>query len=629
MSIGVEKKSKSFSENFINQKLKQVFGYTSFRDGQLEIIGLILKQNSILAVMPTGAGKSICYQLPALLMQNRTVVVSPLVALMNDQVEGLRSQGVKAEMFHSGQSYEQNKKAWLKFSRGSSQILYVAPEKLMQEGFLKALQKLEMSLFVVDEAHCVSKWGADFRPQYAALAELRNYFPAVPIAAFTATADRATREDISQKLTNGTSHIIVKGFDRPNLSLAVRPKHKHRQVLLQMLNTKKEQSGIIYCLSRRETDETAEFLKQSGFNAIAYHAGKDNHERTHSQNRFMTEDKLIMVATIAFGMGIDKPDIRFVIHTSLPSSVEAFYQEIGRAGRDGLASETVLFYGLTDLIKRQRMIFEGDATEEFKLQEYQRLQALLGYCETTTCRKVALLGYFDESIPPCMNCDNCLTPPVLHDYTEDSFTVLDTIRQTGQFFGAAHITDVVRGMRTAKVLDRGHHLLDIFGKGNDRTKLFWETLIRELVASGKLAVNLERYGAIQFKQEAYLILNRETEFKAKLIKDEIPKITREKQKTSATKAKTTRISGALENEELLSKLKELRLDLARAKSKPAYVIFSDRTLIEMASACPTTKDEFLSINGVGQAKLVDYFDFFSKEIVAFLALKKMKHDSSN
>jgi len=359
--------------------LRDVFGYSSFRLGQLEIIKEILAQRSVLAVMPTGAGKSLCYQLPAIYSQRNTIIVSPLVALIDDQVAALAHSGVQVSKLHSGLSRDENVAQWKKFASGVAKILYMSPERLMQPRMLDALQKQTIGMFVVDEAHCISKWGADFMPDYEALAQLKTVFPETVIAAFTATADKATRSDIGTKLAIRDGSVFVKGFDRPNLSLQVLPKQDIKCKLLDFLADRRHQSGIIYCLSRNETDQFCEFLKTNGFNAIAYHAGKTAEFRREAQNRFMTEDAVVMVATIAFGMGIDKPDIRYIVHASMPSSVEAFYQEIGRAGRDGAPADTLMFYGLQDIMKRQRMIFDGEGSEQHKLLEYKRLEALMGY----------------------------------------------------------------------------------------------------------------------------------------------------------------------------------------------------------------------------------------------------------
>ena len=589
--------------------LRDVFGYSSFRLGQLEIIKEILAQQSVLAVMPTGAGKSLCYQLPAIYSQQKTIIVSPLVALIDDQVAALAHTGVQVSKLHSGLSRDENVEQWKKFASGVAKILYMSPERLMQPRMLDALQKQTIGMFVVDEAHCISKWGADFRPDYEALAQLKTVFPETVIAAFTATADKATRSDIVTKLAIRDGSVFVKGFDRPNLSLQVLPKQDIKGKLLDFLADRRRQSGIIYCLSRNETDQFCAFLKTNGFNAIAYHAGKTAEFRREAQNRFMTEDAVVMVATIAFGMGIDKPDIRYIVHASMPSSVEAFYQEIGRAGRDGAPADTLMFYGLQDIIKRQGMIFDGEGSEQHKLLEYKRLEALMGYCETTACRRLALLSYFDETVVTCGNCDNCLNPPVVQDYTDIAKLLITAVRETGQYFGVAHIIDVVRGAETAKVKARSHNRLHVYGSAADQPKQVLQSIIRQLIAANALKVNLEKYGALEIANKGREILDNSQSFTAKIVA-----------KAASTAHKQSASSTAMEsqnNPQLLAELKKLRLTIAQERSVPAYVIFSDKTLAQMANEMPTTEDEFLAINGVGNNKLKEFFEPFSQVIKLF------------
>lgn len=589
--------------------LRDVFGYSSFRLGQLEIIKEILAQQSVLAVMPTGAGKSLCYQLPAIYSQRKTIIVSPLVALIDDQVAALAHTGVQVSKLHSGLSRDENVEQWKKFASGMAKILYMSPERLMQPRMLDALQKQTIGMFVVDEAHCISKWGADFRPDYEALAQLKTVFPETVIAAFTATADKATRSDIVTKLAIRDGSVFVKGFDRPNLSLQVLPKQDIKGKLLDFLADRRRQSGIIYCLSRNETDQFCAFLKTNGFNAIAYHAGKTAEFRREAQNRFMTEDAVVMVATIAFGMGIDKPDIRYIVHASMPSSVEAFYQEIGRAGRDGAPADTLMFYGLQDIIKRQGMIFDGEGSEQHKLLEYKRLEALMGYCETTACRRLALLSYFDETVVTCGNCDNCLNPPVVQDYTDIAKLLIAAVRETGQYFGVAHIIDVVRGAETAKVKARSHNRLHVYGSAADQPKQVLQSIIRQLIAANALKVNLEKYGALEIANKGREILDNSQSFTAKIVA-----------KAASTAHKQSASSTAMEsqnNPQLLAELKKLRLTIAQERSVPAYVIFSDKTLAQMANEMPTTEDEFLAINGVGNNKLKEFFEPFSQVIKLF------------
>ena len=588
--------------------LKQYFGFSDFRPGQKEIIQALLANKNLLSVMPTGAGKSICYQLPAMLSDYKTIIVSPLVSLMDDQVASLKSNKLPAEKIHSNCTFEENGAAWRSFSQGEAKILYVSPERLMTDRMVASLNGLGIGMFVIDEAHCISKWGAGFRPDYDDLSRLQYLFPEAVIAAFTATADEATRNDIVEKLTSGNAAIFLRGFDRPNLSLAVLQKSNWKQRLLEFLHSKRRESGIIYCLSRKNTETVAAYLSENGFNALPYHAGQDATVRRNSQARFMTEEGLIMVATIAFGMGIDKPDIRFVVHANLPSSMEAFYQEIGRAGRDGASAETIIFYGLDDLIKRRRMINQGEGDDQYKLREQKRLDTLVAYCEAATCRRKALLVYFDDVYVECGNCDNCLNPPTLIDGTELAQMALSVISTTGEYFGTVHIVNVVRGTLTEKVLQRRHNELSNFGVGKEHPKEFWQALIRQLLAAGHISVDIQRYGALRISDTGRKILSGDTVFNYKNINSKSLLPSGKSQKS------LPKIIGV--NEELLAKLKVKRLDIAREKRVPAFVIFSDRSLIEMAAKRPQSESQFLDINGVGPQKLKEYGKTFLSLIMS-------------
>ena len=588
--------------------LKQYFGFSDFRPGQKEIIQALLANKNLLSVMPTGAGKSICYQLPAMLSDYKTIIVSPLVSLMDDQVASLKSNKLPAEKIHSNCTFEEIGAAWRSFSQGEAKILYVSPERLMTDRMVASLNGLGIGMFVIDEAHCISKWGAGFRPDYNDLSRLQYLFPGAVIAAFTATADEATRNDIVEKLTSGNASIFVRGFDRPNLSLTVLQKTNWKQRLLEFLHSKRRESGIIYCLSRKNTETVAAYLSENGFNALPYHAGQDATVRRNSQARFMTEESLIMVATIAFGMGIDKPDIRFVVHANLPSSMEAFYQEIGRAGRDGASAETIIFYGLDDLIKRRRMINQGEGDDQYKLREQKRLDTLVAYCEAATCRRKALLVYFDDVYVECGNCDNCLNPPTLIDGTELAQMALSVISTTGEYFGTVHIVNVVRGTLTEKVLQRRHNELSNFGVGKERPKEFWQALIRQLLAAGHISVDIQRYGALRISDTGRKILSGDTVFNYKNINSKSLLPSGKSQKS------LPKIIGV--NEELLAKLKVKRLDIAREKRVPAFVIFSDRSLTEMAAKRPQSESQFLDINGVGPQKLKEYGKTFLSLIMS-------------
>lgn len=610
----------SMRDGQLIELLKDRFGFSSFRPGQLEVIEAILAPENVLSVMPTGAGKSLCYQLPAVYSEQKTIIVSPLVALMDDQVAALSELGIQVSKVHSGLPRDENVQQWRQFASDTANIIYLSPERLMQPRMIAALQKFPVGLFVIDEAHCISKWGADFRPDYEALSKLKQFFPNAVIAAFTATADKATRADIVEKLTGGDCKVFVKGFDRPNLSLEVLPKQNMKIKLKEFLSERKQQSGVVYCLSRNETDEICSLLTADGFNAISYHAGKTPEHRREAQNRFMTEEAVVMVATVAFGMGIDKPDIRYVVHTSLPGSVEAFYQEIGRAGRDGKPAETRIYYGLQDIVRRQRMIFEGEGSEKHKLLEYKRLEALIGYCETSACRRLSLLSYFDETSADCGNCDNCLNPPELEDFSQLAKLLIKAIKDTGQYFGVAHIIDVVRGAETQKVKARSHDRLSVFGAAEDYEKQTLQTMTRQLIGNGALKVNLEKYGALEVAEFGRKIFQGTEKFMAKKV-SKVPKASRKSQSSasSSSSSSSSASSGACRHPALFAELKKLRLELAKQRSVPAFVIFSDKTLIHMANEMPASPDAFLSINGVGKAKLDEYYPDFSDVIAKFKA----------
>lgn len=599
-------------QQYLHQKLKDVFGYDCFRIGQLEVIQHLLSGQDVLSVMPTGAGKSLCFQLPAVISEFKTIVICPIIALMNDQVSALKQLGVEGDAIHSGKSYAENVAIWRNFTKGLVKILYISPERLMTDRMLAALKMQNIGMFVIDEAHCISKWGPSFRPDYEALSDMKKHFPNAAIAAFTATADHATRIDINQKLMLGGGRIFLKGFDRPNLFLSVRPKQNIKASLVDYTKKNAGYCGIIYCLSRKEVDNTADALKTEGINAIAYHAGKPSDVRDTAYNRFMTEENAVMVATIAFGMGIDKPDIRFVIHANLPVNVESFYQEIGRAGRDGLPADTILFHDLSDIIKRRRMIFDGGGSQEFKVLEYKRLESLIGYCETIKCRKQTLLAYFDEDSAPCGNCDNCLTPPKKEDYTDQSKMLMAAIKQTGQFFGISHIIDVVRGAEVAKIKTKRHDSLDSFGKGSALSKPFLQSLIRQLVAASILKINLDKYGALQLTEKAEAMITGNEKFFGRLEAENSKPLRKSKQSSPAPELHGNDAS-------LYQALKALRLDIARKKNIPAYVIFYDTTLQEMVAQKPIAEAEFLQISGVTRKKLDAYFKPFADVISRFMA----------
>ncbi len=595
--------------------LREVFGFEGFRPGQEAVIEALLHGRHALAVMPTGAGKSLCFQIPALVMDGLTVVVSPLIALMQDQVSALGLAGVAADCINSANERGANVAAWRRAAAGRTRLLYMAPERLMTERMLAALARLPVRLFAIDEAHCISQWGPAFRPEYEDLCRLRELFPGVPIAALTATADEVTRNDIADKLFGGRAEQFVLGFDRPNIKLAVDVKRDWKRQLRSFIARHEGESGIVYCLSRRKTEETAAMLAANGVRALPYHAGMEKEEREAHQNIFMTEPGVVIVATIAFGMGIDKADVRYVFHADLPGSVEAYYQEIGRAGRDGDPAEAHMVYGLEDIRMRRQFIEDEDGGPDRKRREHKRLDALLGYCEAPACRRVALLEYFGEGNEPCGNCDVCLDPTERADGTEDARKVLSAAYRSGQRFGTAHLIDILRGTRTDKIARFGHDRIPTFGAGAERGKNEWRSLIRQMVAMGFLRMDIGGYGGIGITEKGLGLLSGDGEF-----------LYREDAVTARAPAKARDFGGVRGNVEepplavgdtaLLGTLKALRLEIAQERGVPAYVVFPDRTLIDMVRRRPRTEAEFAEVNGVGAAKLKEFAVPFLAAIAA-------------
>ena len=577
--------------------LADVFGFHNFRPGQEDVVASVLSGRDTLAVMPTGAGKSLCFQLPAVIDDGLTVVVSPLIALMDDQVRALRLQGVAAGSLHSGHSRDDNLATWREATSGRLRLLYAAPERLMLDGVMDGLSRVKLSRIVVDEAHCISRWGHAFRPEYLALPKLRARFPGVPVAAFTATADAPTRRDIVEILCGGDAAEFVFGFDRPNLTIRIAEKRDPLRQVLAILDDNRGRSGIVYRLSRKSVEETAADLVRHGYNALPYHAGMAAEIRAANQDRFVSEDGIVMVATIAFGMGIDKPDVRFVVHVDLPSSVEAYYQEIGRAGRDGLPSTVTMLYGLADIAQRRRFIDQSEAPEEQRRVEHQRLNALLGVCETTECRRRALLRTFGEELDkPCGNCDVCLEPPEVLDGTVPAQKVLSAILRTGSRYGAGHVIDVLTGHLNDAITQYGHDALPTFGVGTEFDKNGWRSVVRQLVATGVIDIDTAGYGALRLGPRGRAVLKGEETVGLR--------------RPSAGKVKRRRGGGdsaaataSPENAPLLSRLKSLRLAIAQELGVPAYTVFHDRTLIELAERRPDSLDKLSSVHGVGAAKL--------------------------
>lgn len=582
--------------------LRQVWGFDGFRPGQQEIVEAVADGRDVLAIMPTGGGKSLCYQLPALMRDGVTVVISPLIALMRDQVRALREAGVAAGALTSGNTQDETDAVFQALSQGALKMLYMAPERLAGGGTVNLLRRAGVTAIAVDEAHCVSQWGHDFRPDYLRIGELKQALN-VPLAAFTATADAETRAEIVTRLFAGAEPVsFLRGFDRPNIRLAFQPKDSPRKQLLTFTAARRGQSGIVYCASRARTETLADALNAEGHSAVAYHGGMEADLRREVEGRFQREDGLIVVATIAFGMGIDKPDIRWVLHADLPKSIEAYYQEIGRAGRDGDPAETLTLYGPDDIRLRRTQIDEGQADGSRKSADHARLNTLLGLAEATGCRRKRLLAYFgDTLVEDCGNCDICLNPPKLFDGTEAVRKALSAMLRTGEWFGSGHLIDILTGTTTEKVRERGHQHLPTFGVGRDFSKGQWQAIFRQMMGLDLCRPDPERHGALHLTEAAHPILRGGVE------------VTLRHDTTLKSKAANViRTQVAEEDEPLLSALKAKRRALAEAARVPAYVIFPDRTLIEMAQRRPQDLDQMAQVSGVGAKKLESYGrDFLS------------------
>jgi len=582
--------------------LEDVFGYPEFRGEQQSIIEATLQGRDSLVIMPTGGGKSLCYQIPAILREGTGLVISPLIALMQDQVTALRELGIEAEFLNSSQSPDERREVMTKLRQGRLQLLYVAPERLVTEHTRSLLRDIPLSVIAIDEAHCVSQWGHDFRSDYLGLGNLGTLFPGVPRMAVTATATGKTRAEIVDRLELNEPEIFIAPFDRPNIGYAVQVKTDGRGQLLKFLQTHRGDAGIVYCLSRKKTESTADWLCTQGFEALPYHAGLDADVRAGNQRRFLTEDGLIIVATIAFGMGIDKPDVRFVAHLDLPKSIESYYQETGRAGRDGEPADAWMVYGLQDVVRLRQMLEESQADDEYKRFERVKLDALLGWCEVTGCRRRPLLEYFgDSQDEDCGNCDGCLTPAKTWDGTEAARKLLSAVYRSGQRFGAAHLVDVLLGKETDKVLQHGHDQLSVFGIGKDLPATTWRSVARQLIVAGHLRSDASRYGALVLTDTSRSVLRGET-----------PLQFREDPKRAVVASKRSAKERVVADKDLglWEALRDCRQSLASEHNVPAYVIFHDRTLQEMLEFRPRTASEMLGINGVGQTKLDRYGDRF-------------------
>jgi ATP-dependent DNA helicase RecQ len=591
------------SEDRAQQLLRDVFGYESFRGEQRAIIAAAEEGRDTLVLMPTGGGKSLCYQIPALLRPGVGIVVSPLIALMQDQVGALRDAGVRAAFLNSTLTRAEQQRVVAELESGSLELLYVAPERLVQEQTLELLSGVAVSLIAIDEAHCVSQWGHDFRQDYLALNELKRRFPGVPRMALTATATPPTRAEIVARLELDDPEVFAASFDRPNIRYHVQAKSDARRQLLKFLDGRRGEAGIVYCLSRNKTEATAEWLREQGFDALAYHAGLPNETRAEHQRRFLAEDGVIVVATIAFGMGIDKPDVRFVAHLDLPKSIESYYQETGRAGRDGEPADAWMVYGLQDVVQLRQLVDQSEADEQHKRRERHKLDALLGWCELTECRRLPLLAYFGERrAEPCGNCDNCLAPPATWDGTEAARKLLSAIYRTGQSFGAAHVVDVLVGHLTEKVARHRHESLSVFGIGADLEPHAWRSLIRQLIVRGRLRVDHERFGALALTDASRPLLRGEETLRVREDAKEL---------APRRKPRAAALGDVAESDrELWEALRECRRRLATERNLPPYVIFHDATLKQMLAERPADRDALLRISGVGQAKLERYGEQF-------------------
>ena len=581
--------------------LQQTFGYATFRAPQEEIMEIVIAGKDALVLMPTGGGKSLCYQIPALARPGCGIVISPLIALMQDQVNAMRELGVRASYLNSTQDTHTASEVERALLEGELDLLYIAPERLTQRRILDLLARSNIALFAIDEAHCVSQWGHDFRADYLQLSLLHEQFPNVPRIALTATADEQTRNEIVARLRLEQAAQFVVGFDRPNIRYRIGLKQNARQQLLQFLKTEHpDHAGIVYCLSRKKTEETASWLTAQGFTALPYHAGLSAELRAAHQARFLREDTVIMVATIAFGMGIDKPDVRFVAHLDLPKTIEAYYQETGRAGRDGEPADAWMIYGLQDVIKLRQMMQGSQGSEQHKRIEQHRLNAMLGLCEITSCRRQTLLQYFGETYPePCGNCDSCLEPAQTWEATEACRMALSAVARTGERFGVNHLIDVLTGKETDKIWQFDHHHLPTFGVGDALDNNQWRSVFRQLVGRGLLSVDLEGYGALKLQEKCRPLLKGEVTIS--LRKDQ-------KQKVAKRQTKTPLPDDI--NVGLWEALRDCRRELAEEQGVPPYVIFHDSTLVEMCSMVPKTLNDFAELSGVGERKLLKYGEQF-------------------
>jgi len=589
----------------LHQILKETFGYQSFRFEQYNAICSVLDGKDTLAIMPTGGGKSLCYQIPALYLEGVTLVISPLISLMHDQVMNLKEYGVEAVFLNSSQSYQEAQKTKAKILKGEIKLIYVSPEGILSSHLTSFFEQIKISLIAIDEAHCVSQWGHEFRKDYTRLGELKALFPGVPVIALTATADAKTRVDITQQLSLEMPKVFVSSFDRPNIKYMILERSDEMKQLNEFIKSHHPQdTGIVYCLSRDKVERVAQALKKLGHPAVPYHAGLSQYERSKNQSLFNKEERIIVVATIAFGMGIDRPDVRFVAHLDLPKSIESYYQETGRAGRDGKASNAWMIYGLQDVVKLSQMLETTEADENYKKVARFKLDSMLALCETGSCRRNNLLRYFgQESEGACNNCDSCMEPPVLWDATQDAQKILSTIYRTQQIFGAGHVIDVIRGSKSIKVTERKHDTLSVFGIGKDKPKDHWNSVLRQLLNLNYISIKNWEYRSLGLNKKSLELLTGGE--KLQLRKQEFS-VSSKKAKKETSKGK----EGNHGRDSLFDALKKLRNKLAKEKNLPSYIVFNDKSLHDMCSILPRNDDEFLMVHGVGQNKLESYGKVF-------------------